>query len=157
MGQGSRTRAGRVLRWAAWVVLATTVGGCHRYTPIRTTELPRLNDMMIGASAHEEDLQRPDGTLLDVREGFDVVVVPRDARLAPITIERPVRAFITDDQVLVVQGEDGPPRRFALEDADRVELKQKDGVANAVWGAIITLATAALGFWVVASATPGPG
>lgn len=131
-----RCRGSRVAGCALVTVALFSTSGCYRYTSIATTELPRLNDVMAGTEERVLDVRRPDDSLVEVTEVLEVVVVPRDPQLAAVAIANPVRAQLTDEGVLVIQGEGEVARRFVLHETLRIDIKRKDRVGNILWGVV---------------------
>lgn len=128
-----------------WVLLLTV--GCARYTPIKPTELPKLNgsDVQILEEIETETtntatdeieanrttisrrterwVQRADGSLVDIMGPFDLRIRRADGRL--VDIEHPVVARL-DDNRLRIRGGNVGEIDFGSPSAVRAEVVQTD-------------------------------
>jgi hypothetical protein len=130
---------------SGWVLLLSV--GCTRYTPIKPTELPKLNQSDVRILAQidsntthtattetettnttiyrrtERWVQRADGSLVDIMGPFDVRV--RRADGSEVDIEHPVVARL-DENRLRIRGGNVGEIDFGLPSAVRTEVVQVD-------------------------------
>jgi hypothetical protein len=144
---------GLLLVRCAFIALASVAAlGCYHRTAIKPTELPVLNEsyaapvdgdrrvMAVGV-AHVE---KPDGTLVEVRGEFDVYALLDDE--TELKFAYPVRARLDPSEtVLILAGAKEPERRIPLEHVASVEVSQFNG--ERAWTALL-VTMAGVGFLI---------
>lgn len=135
----------RVRRWALPLVLASSVllQGCHAHTPIRPTELPKLNgsfgDTQRGAGAvlttrTVTHVQGEDGRMVELKGEYDVVMTLKDGR--KVEFEHPVLSAV-EGQKLRIRSGNRPEASVLVDDISHIEIVNFDGVATSVVGGLI--------------------
>jgi hypothetical protein len=147
IGSGPPARRARyvaaVMRLAAAVTaLAVVLAGCHNYTAIKPTELPRL----VGPTAGVTDdgraiavatrtVETPDGRMVEIRGSFELVIADSSGE---VELAGPFQVSIEDGMLIVKSGSHSP-LRTPLADVRSVQVKQGDGGARNLLGAILVV------------------
>jgi hypothetical protein len=127
------------------VALASLVMlSCYHRTEIKPTELPELSDSFAApvgggtgvVAVSVAHVEKPDGTLAEIRGEFDVLV--RLDSGAELEFTHPVRARLTSSaMVLAVAGGNRPERRIPLERIASVEVSQFDELGASIIGGLV--------------------
>jgi hypothetical protein len=129
----------------AFIALASVAAlGCYHRTAINPTELPELSDSYATPISADRTLtavsvahvEKPDGTVVEIRGEFDVVV--RLEAGSELEFTRPVRARLDPSEtVLVISGSKEPEQRIGLDRIASVEVLQFNETAAWVAGSVV--------------------
>ena len=138
----------RRLAALGFVLLSAVVSGCYTHTPIKPTELPKLNGsgvVGLGQSGNTSvyavsvaHVEAPDGHLEEISGRFDAVVT--DGHRGTVSFDHPVESSVTGN-TLTVRGGNRGQTQFDLGDVRDVTIKQRNPAEVIWWG----LGGAALG------------
>jgi len=131
----------RLLITVSLVVLF--LAGCLRHTPIKPSELPKLNGPSVGTvvggrapgtvvAVATRTVEKPNGQLVEIRGEFELVVTTRNGKL---TFGKPVMSEITDGRLTVRSG-NRSPWSAPIDSVQSAQVQQPNRRANMFWGSV---------------------
>lgn len=122
------------------VLASAVVFGCYSNTPIKPTELPKLNGSTVVGLGQQGNtavygvtvahVEAPDGHLEEVAGSFDLVVT--DRRRGEVDFDHPVHSEIEGDS-LSIQGGNRARTVFNLHDVTQADVVQPNNTGTLLW------------------------